>query len=31
VENTFFTGATKRDTLGQIKHYYECIKKHISN
>jgi predicted helicase len=26
VENTFFTGATKRDTLGQIKHYYECIK-----
>ena len=26
VEATFFTGATKRDTLGQIKHYYECIK-----
>lgn len=26
VEGTFFTGATKRDTLGQIKHYYEVIK-----
>jgi predicted helicase len=26
VENTFFTGATKHDTLAQIKHYYECIK-----
>ncbi len=26
VEATFFTGATKRATLGQIKHYYECIK-----
>ena len=26
VENTFFVGQTKRDTLGQIKHYYECIK-----
>jgi predicted helicase len=26
VENTFFTGATKRHTLGQIKNYYECIK-----
>ena len=26
VEKTFFTGQTKRDTLGQIKHYYECIK-----
>jgi predicted helicase len=26
VEVTFFTGATKRETLGQIKHYYECIK-----
>ena len=26
VEATFFTGQIKRDTLGQIKHYYECIK-----
>jgi len=26
VEATFFTGKTKHDTLGQIKHYYECIK-----
>jgi predicted helicase len=26
VEATFFTGATKRETLGRIKHYYECIK-----
>ncbi|MDB6116351.1 MAG: adenine specific methyltransferase [Verrucomicrobiaceae bacterium] len=26
VEATFFTGQTKRDTLGHIKHYYECIK-----
>ncbi|MEI6492370.1 MAG: type ISP restriction/modification enzyme [Verrucomicrobiota bacterium] len=26
VEATFFTGQTKRDALGQIKHYYECIK-----
>jgi predicted helicase len=31
VENTFFTGATKRDTLGQIKHYYECIKAHATS
>ena len=31
VENTFFTGATKRDTLGQIKHYYECIKAHAAS
>ena len=26
VERTFFVGQTKRETLGQIKHYYECIK-----
>ena len=31
VEATFFTGATKRDTLGQIKHYYECIKAHATS
>ncbi len=26
VEQTFFTGTTKRDTLGLIKHYYDVIK-----
>ena len=31
VEATFFTGATKRDTLGRIKHYYECIKAHATS
>jgi predicted helicase len=31
VEATFFTGATKRDTLGKIKHYYECIKAHATS
>jgi len=31
VEKTFFTGQTKRDTLGQIKHYYECIKAHATS
>ena len=31
VEKTFFTGQTKRDTLGQIKHYYECIKAHAAS
>ncbi len=31
VENTFFTGATKRETLGKIKHYYECIKAHATS
>ncbi len=31
VEATFFTGQTKRDTLGQIKHYYECIKAHATS
>ena len=31
VEATFFTGATKRDTLAKIKHYYECIKAHATS
>ena len=31
VENTFFTGVTKRETLGKIKHYYECIKAHATS
>ena len=31
VENTFFTGATKRATLDLIKNYYECIKAHATS
>jgi len=31
VEATFFTGATKRDTLAKIKHYYDCIKAHATS
>ncbi len=31
VENTFFTGQTKRATLDLIKNYYECIKAHATS